>query len=167
MRGRTRGTILALAALAALGAACDDTVAPRLATEGPPRALRAEYGGFGYGTKAVVLRGDTLVVTRRQWAERDSAVTRTLVPDAAAWRAFWASAAEARVTRWPRRCLNALIADGGGLSLELGLAGGTIAGTYTNASPRANGGCTTDGSTSPEERTFAAAVARLIGEPFP
>jgi hypothetical protein len=153
---------------AAAGMGCRDATGPRLQTEGPPTAMVVGYSGFGYGSHEVRLRGgDTLVVTRVRWVPADSAAVRTVVPEAAAWRAFWAAASRAGLARWPARCVNREIADGGGLSIALTVDGQSIERRYTNASPRRVGTCTTDGSRSAEEIAFATAVEQLIGAPFP
>ena len=155
---------------ATAGLGCDDATGPRWPAEGPPEAMVAQYDAYGYGSQTVRLRGgDTLVVTRVPWdmGAAGTATVRTVVPDAGAWRAFWATTARAGLTRWPSRCVNRELVDGGGLSFALTVGGRVRTGSYTNASPRRDGTCTTDGSRSAEEQQFGEAVGRLVGAPFP
>jgi len=155
------------ALLALLLAGCDDPTGPSLPREGAPRELVISFGGFGFGSHDVTLRGDTLVVVRRDFFQPFTATTTTVVPDAAAWQRFWSAASAAGVASWPRRCENPRVADGGGFSLRI------VAGTRvweaegTNSYPQANGRCNGDPEQSAEFRAFTAAVSQLIGRAYP
>ncbi len=154
-----------VAALVAAG--CDDVTGPPLPREGAPRELKVSFSGFGFGSHDVTLRGDTLVVTRRDFFQPFTATTTTVVPDAAAWARFWAAATAAGVPAWPRRCENPIIADGAGFSLRI------VAGTRvwesqgSNSYPQANGRCNGDPGQSEDFRAFTAAVSQLIGRQYP
>jgi hypothetical protein len=158
---------LALAILPLALAACGETTAPDLPRAGPPRELALSFGGYGYGSHTVTLRGDTLVVVRRDFFPPQSATTTSVVPDAAAWRRFWQAAGAAGVERWPRVCENRDVADGGGFTLRLIADAGTWESQGSNSYPQANGRCSGSPDFSRDFRTFTEAVSALIGRPFP
>jgi hypothetical protein len=156
----------ALALVAALATACSSSTAP-LPTEGAPDELRVTYGGFGFGSHDVTLRNDTLVVVRRNDFRPESTTTATVVPDAAAWQRFWTAADAAGVARWPRRCANTNIVDGGGFSLRIVADARTWESQGSNSYPQANGRCSGEPEHSRDFQAFTAAVSQLIGRPFP
>ena len=159
---------LLLALLLPLAAAgCDDPTGPSLPREGVPRELRVSYGGFGFGSHDVTLRGDTLVVVRRDFIQPQTPTTATVVPSAEAWRRFWSAADAAGVANWPRDCENPLIADGGGFSLRIVAGTRTWEAEGTNSYPQANGRCNGAPEQSADFRAFTAAVSQLIGRPYP
>ena len=165
MRSTPLRVLALVAALATAG--CDDVTGPSLPREGAPRELEISFSGFGFGSHDVTLRGDTLVVTRRDFFQPQTPATARVVPDAAAWQRFWAAATAAGVPAWPRRCENPIIADGAGFSLRI------VAGTRvwesqgSNSYPQANGRCNGDPGQSADFRAFLAAVSQLIGRPYP
>lgn len=159
------GTALLAGSLLAI--ACEPVTAPDFPADGPPDALLVRVDGFGFGTPAVTLRGgDTLVVERRTDWRPDSAVVTRVVPTRDAWQAFWRAADAAGVRAWPRTCRNERVADGGGYTLDIVYAGGRVASQGTNSYPRRSGACS-GLETTAEYRAFTAAVAALIGRPFP
>lgn len=160
-----RATVLALLALAAAG--CDDLTGPDLPREGVPRELQVSVGGFGFGSHDVTLRGDTLVVVRRDFFGPQTPTTATVVPDAAAWRRFWEGLDDAGVDRWPRRCENRDVADGGGFSLRIATGTDAWEAQGSNSYPQANGRCNGSPEHSADFRAFLAAVSDLIGRPYP
>jgi hypothetical protein len=160
-----RATACALLALATAG--CDATTGPELPTEGAPRELAVSYGGYGFGSHDVTLRGDTLVAVRRDFFRPQQATTTTVVPDAAAWRRFWAAAEGAGLARWPRRCENRDVADGGGFTLRIVGGAGTWEAQGINSYPQANGRCSGAPEHPADFRAFLAAVSALIGRPYP
>jgi hypothetical protein len=151
-----------LACAAAAAGAC--TATEPLPDAGPARALEVREDGYGVGYFRVVLRGDTLLVTRSGWAA-DWATTRVVAPSDAAWRAFWAEVRRAGVRGWPAECRDERVADGGGFSVALAWDGGTVRGAYTNSYPLPVGRCSGDPGRSAASARFLAAVRRLAGEP--
>jgi hypothetical protein len=151
------------AALALAG--CHHATVPRAGA--PPTAMRLSVGRQWIGTHDVTLRGDTLVVDFRPMmgAERPS-VTR-VVPTPEAWREFREAAERAGVRAWPRECRNPGIVDGGSFTLALAWPDARVDAAGTNASPRRDGSCRTDGVYTDELREFFAAVSRLIGRQYP
>ncbi|MDF1505370.1 hypothetical protein [Roseisolibacter sp. H3M3-2] len=148
-------------------AGCSSSTAP-LPRDGAPDAFEVTYSGYGYGSHVVTLRGEALVVVRRQFFDpRVGVDSVTVVPDGAAWRAFWSAARTAGIARWPRTCADPRVADGGGFALRIVAGGETWERSGENAYPTARGGCTREAGPSPEYETFTAAVAALIGRPFP
>jgi hypothetical protein len=164
-RPALRALALALPALLALG--CPDVTAP-LPSDGAADAFRVRFSGYGFGAHEVTLTGDTLRVVRRQFAEPRTGVDSVaLVPDAAAWRAFWVAARPARIERWPSRCIDERIADGFGFDLRIVADGRTWEASASNAYPTGDGRCTDLEERSSEYVAFLRAVSVLIGRPFP
>jgi len=171
MRPMLRHTMVAMvAALTALTAltavACADATAPAFPSDAPPSAFHINYSGWIYGSHDVLLRGDTLVVSRVPDFRPDGALETTVVPTASDWRAFWRAADAAGVRSWPRECIDRNIADGGGLSMRIDYAGGHVETTTSNSTPHRDGTCggTAEGD---DYHALLAAVAALIGRPFP
>ena len=166
MRPPRHRSVIALAALLAAGCSSEPT-AP-LPREGAPDLLEVQVHGFGFGSHAVTLRADTLVIVRRQYFgpgfRADSARVQ---PDAAAWRAFWTTAREAGVARWPRTCANDRVADGGGFTLRIVDGARRWEAAGSNSYPRANGRCNGSPTASLEYTRFLNAVSELIGRPYP
>jgi hypothetical protein len=160
------GSRHAVRSLVVLVAAACGSVTDPLPESGPARTLDLLEGGFGTELLTVALRGDTLFVTRRAWSDGE-ATTRRVVPDAAAWRLFWTEAQQAGVRRWPARCRDERVVDGGGFTVVLEWPGGTLRGEYVNSFPRADGRCSGDPTLTGEARGFVRAVRRLAGEPTP
>jgi hypothetical protein len=156
-------TAVALAAVACFGA----PTAPEFPLDAPPSALELKYGGFGFGSHDVLLRGDTLVVTRITDFRPDSTRTTRVVPTRVAWADFWRAADAAGVRSWPHACSNTDIVDGGGFSLRIAYAGGRVEASGANSYPQRDGHCGGSADWTPEYSAFAAAVSRLIGGPFP
>ena len=154
--------------LALLLLACDgDTTAP-LPREGVPDVFEVQVSGYGYGTHDVSLRGDTLVVVRREFFGPTTGThTARVVPDSAAWRAFWAAARAAGVDDWPRECADPRIADGGGFTLRIVDGARSWQASGSNAYPRADGRCTGSATVSSDYAAFLRAVSALIGRPYP
>lgn len=152
----TRPFVAALA----LAAACGDATAP-LPRDHAPTALHYSSGGFvGYSDDVVVV-GDTVVWTRSEAiSSRAPAMTRR-VPTADEWRAFWNAVRAAGVTRWPARCENADVADGGGFVFELAWDGERRTGSYSNAYPTRLGACSA--SSAADAGAFRTAVLGLAG----
>jgi hypothetical protein len=158
----------AVAALALAGLACTGVpTAPAFPLDAPPSALVLQYGGFGFGSHDIVLRGDTLVVTRIADFRPDSSRTVRVVPTRAAWADFWRAANAAGVRSWPRTCRNADVVDGGGFTLRIEYAGGRVEATGTNAYPQRDGRCGGSPDWTPEYSAFASAISRLIGMKYP
>ncbi|MGZ8468011.1 MAG: hypothetical protein ACXWZ7_01185 [Gemmatirosa sp.] len=161
-----RATVYALLALATAG--CDALTGPDLPRAGAPRELLVSYGGYGYGSHDVSLRGDTLVVVRREFFRPELTTTARVVPTDAAWRRFWEAADDASVARWPRVCENRDIADGVGFGLRIVADGGeTWEAQGSNAYPQANGRCSRSSEPSRDFRAFMAAISELLGRTYP
>jgi hypothetical protein len=158
----------AVAALTLAGAACSGVpTAPSFPLGSPPSVLELRYGGFGFGSHDVTLRGDTLVVTRLSDFGPDSSRTTRVVPTPAEWADFWRAADAAGVRSWPRTCRNTDVVDGGGFTLRLEYAGGRVEATGANSYPQRDGRCGGSPDWTPEYSAFVSAVSQLIGMKYP
>lgn len=165
MKGRAFRTGVACVLAAAAGCFGVPTAA-EFPDDGPPSTFEVVYGGFGFGSHDVTLRGDTLVVVRRVDFRPDSTTTSRVIPTRDAWGAFWRAADAAGVRSWPRECLNRDVVDGGGFSLRITWPGGRVEASGGNSYPQ-HGGCNRSPEWSPEYKAFNAAVAQLIGMRYP
>jgi len=159
----------ALVASLLAAAACSDPAGPVLPHGGTvPTALDIGWSGYGAGSTRIRLVDGVLQYTYVPWDYRPGRALDTLrvavTPER--WAAFWATADAVGLRTWPRTCENRDVADGGGMSVEVVHDGGRLALSTTNASPGRNGRCDHDATTS-DEATFRAAVAALVGAPFP
>lgn len=146
-------------------AACGDATAP-LPTEGAPRELAFEWGGFALVSYTVRLAGDTIIATSASdalWPPPPRVDVARRVPSADEWRAFWSAVADAGVRRWAGACSDASVVDGAGFSFTLAWSDARRTGVYSNAYPTRAGTCR--GSTD-EAKTFTAAVYKIAGIRF-
>jgi len=157
-----RGAIVFLALALSL-VACNDTTAP-LPQEGAPAALEFSIGGYGGGGSRVTLVGDTVVMWRLSpaWTPGTPIDTVRVVPDSAAWRAFWSATRQAGTDRWRSQYNAAGIADGLGWDLHLAAGGRQIASWGSNAYPDSSG-AKHEGDVTAEFRVFVTALSDLVG----
>lgn len=154
-----RPAAVALACFCA--ASCGAPLAP-LPTDGSPRVLAYQQGGFVNYATDVRLAGDTVVLTSTHYGNAGPVVTVTRrVPSAEEWRGFWQAAREAGVRRWASRCVDNSAVDGGGFSFELAWADARRAGSYSNAYPTRAGGCSTSDYAAAQR--FQQAVLGVAG----
>lgn len=148
-----------------------------LPTEGPPAAFRVAVWSLPLGGREIVLRGDTLVATWRPAPlPGHPSEPHRVVPDAGAWRTFWSAVERSGVRYWPAECRDDRVADGTSVEIDLVVPAGRLRSTATNAWPRPGGACVVVaaspgrgpllGGAEPLD-AFLAAVAALLGAPFP
>ena len=158
--------VRAVAALVSLSfslVACNDTIAP-LPQEGAPAALEFSIGGYGGGGSRVTLVGDTVVMWRLSpaWTPGTPIDTVRVVPDSAAWRAFWLATQQAGTDQWQGRYNANGIADGLGWDLRLVAGGRQIVSYGSNAYPDRSGK-KHEGDVTDDFRVFVAALSDLAG----
>jgi hypothetical protein len=151
-----------MVALAAF-TACSDTLAP-LPQEGTPDALEFSIGGYSGGGGRVTLIGDTVVMWRLlpTWTPGTPIDTVRVVPDSAAWRAFWSATKRAGTNQWHSQYNAKGIADGLGWDLLLAADGRRIQSYGSNAYPDQSGR-QHDGDFTDEFRVFVSALNDLTG----
>ena len=154
-------TILLTFALALI--ACSDTTAP-LPHEGAPAALEFSIGGYGGGGSRVTLVSDTVVMWRVSpaWTPGTPIDTVRVVPDSAAWRAFWSATRQAGADQWRGQYNADGIVDGLGWDLRLVAGGGQIVSYGSNAYPDRSGK-KHEGDVTDDFRRFVAALSDLVG----
>lgn len=154
-------TILMTAALALV--ACNDAVAP-LPQEGTPTALEFSIGGYGGGGSRVTLVGDTVVMWRitPAWTPGTPIDTVRVIPDSAAWRAFWLATKQAGTDQWRGQYNANGIADGLGWDLRLVAGGRQIVSYGSNAYPDRSGK-KHEGDVTDDFRVFVGALSELAG----
>lgn len=143
--------------------ACSDTVAP-LPQDGPPTALEFSIGGYGGGGSRVTLVGDTVVMWRLSpaWTPGTPIDTMRVIPDSAAWRAFWLATKQAGADQWQGHYNASGIADGLGWELRLVADGRQITSYGSNAYPDRSGK-KHEGDVTDDFRVFVAALSDLAG----
>jgi hypothetical protein len=143
--------------------ACNDAVAP-LPREGAPDALEFSVGGYGGGGSRVTLQHDTVVMWRVSgaWTQGSPIDTVRIVPDSAAWRAFWSAMNQAGTNQWRSQYTANGIADGLGWDLRLVAGGRQVVSYGSNAYPDRSGG-KHEGDMTDEFRAFVGALSDLVG----
>ena len=143
--------------------ACNDAIAP-LPQEGAPTALEFSIGGYGGGGSRVTLVNDTVVMWRVSpaWTPGTPIDTVRVVPDSAAWRAFWSATRLAGTGQWRSQYNADGIADGLGWDLRLAASGRQIVSYGSNAYPDRSGQ-KHEGDVTDDFRIFVAALSDLVG----
>jgi len=143
--------------------ACNDAIAP-LPQEGAPTALEFSIGGYGGGGSRVTLVNDTVVMWRVSpaWTPGTPIDTVRVVPDSAAWRAFWSATRLAGTSQWRSQYNADGIADGLGWDLRLAASGRQIVSYGSNAYPDRSGQ-KHEGDVTDDFRIFVAALSDLVG----